>query len=86
MEQLKQSTSLQNPCPWHNEISFFNKEIERYNRAMETVANNSGVNFISTFSLLEDSDLSDGLHPDSLGHQKIAERIVDTLNKILLEK
>ncbi len=72
---------LLQPIPRNENKSYYNKEIQKYNNILEEFCKENTIDYIPLFWILEDKDLEDGLHPNPLWHQKIAEII-----KIYLEK
>jgi lysophospholipase L1-like esterase len=50
-----------------------------YDLSIEYVAIQKGVPFIPTMDVLDGSDLDDGLHPNSKGHEKLYETILKQL-------
>lgn len=65
--------------------SYSNVLIQKYNSDIKSLCEKENLYFIEIFSLLENEDLHDGLHPNAQGHQKIFESVRDflTANKIL---
>jgi len=55
-----------------------------YNNAIQTVVESCKVPFIPTLDLLEMSDLDDGLHPNSGGHEKLFVSVVEHLQRFQL--
>lgn len=69
--------------PW-NETEFWeNADIKNYNSIIEKKCEENQINFIPLFSLINESELSDGLHPNTEGHEKIFNHIKDYLLKYL---
>jgi lysophospholipase L1-like esterase len=67
------------PIPW-DPIKFYDREnIKLYNAKIKEVCEKNNLLFIEMFDLLNDSDLEDGLHPNSQGHEKMFLRIKDFL-------
>lgn len=66
-----------NPLSWDGDISYLNSEILKFDKELESVCDKNKVAYLSIFNLLEISDLSDGLHPSSVGHQKICDEILE---------
>lgn len=63
-----------------NEFLFRNKEIKKYNQLAEKVASESGLDFIDMFFVLDpEIDLFDGVHPNTVGYQKLFEYIAPKL-------
>ncbi len=75
--------------PWDkvdNGHSWKNSIIKKYNKILEEFCKKEKMNFIPMFDLLDDQDLPDGLHPNSVGHQKMFERIKEFLEKEVLTR
>ena len=74
------------PIPWiAKEIFYDNDNVAKYNAVIEKVSSEHNLPFIDLLNLLELSDLSDGLHPNSNGHKKMFLKIKEFLitNKIV---
>lgn len=52
-----------------------NENTERYDKAISDIAKKHDIKFIPIFDVLDEKDLSDGLHPTSEGHRKLFVRI-----------
>lgn len=67
------------PIPWDT-VKFYDMDnVSEYNFALKKFCQNNKLLFIDMLDLLDDTDLEDGLHPNSYGHQKIFERIKNFL-------
>jgi lysophospholipase L1-like esterase len=62
------------PVSW-KDIYYLNSEIQKYGELMEAVCKENDVLYLDIFGLLEPEDLEDGLHPSTLGHKKIFEKV-----------
>jgi len=84
---LKVEESKTTPVSWDSGLHYTNKNIQKYNQIIKSVCQEHKLLFIDIFDLLDKSDLEDGLHPNSQGHQKIFERVRDFLlkNKLVEE-
>lgn len=73
------------PLPWNQDASYKNKDIRKYDGAIEGLCEKNSLPFIEMYGLLNKEDLEDGLHPNSAGHEKMFQRIKDFLmeNKII---
>jgi lysophospholipase L1-like esterase len=71
------------PISWDAIKYYDNENISRYNTAIKLFCEKRKIIFIDLTGLLNNSDLDDGLHPNSKGHQKIFEKIKPFLEKIL---
>jgi lysophospholipase L1-like esterase len=63
------------PVSWKTDIFYSNKNIQRYNDTSRHVCKKLGITFIDTFEMLLDEDLIDGVHPNTYGHEKLANAI-----------
>lgn len=69
-----------NPVSWAP-LSYTNDDIREFNGFLQEIVEREKLVFISAIDLLEKSDLYDGVHPNSKGHQKILDAIFEALNK-----
>ena len=78
------------PIPWNTDKSYKNENIKKYERIIESVCKDKDIYFIEIFNNWTKSDyknlLEDGLHPNSIGHQKIFEVVMDFLLKNKITK
>ncbi|WKZ26701.1 MAG: GDSL-type esterase/lipase family protein [Candidatus Paceibacterota bacterium] len=63
------------PIPWNTDKSYTNENIERLDSAIEKFCKDNKLKFIPMESVVENDDLIDGLHPNTVGHTKMFERI-----------
>lgn len=52
-----------------------NEYLEKYDLTIKEIALKNQIKFIPLFDLIDKEDLDDGLHPTSLGHNKIFNRV-----------
>ena len=71
------------PVPWRD-IYYLNNDLGEYNKIMQDVCEANSVLCIDTFGLLENSDFEDGIHPNASGHQKIFEKVRDSMLQMKL--
>lgn len=71
------------PIPWALETSISNEVIAQYNKTIKEVCSKYTIKFIEIFNLLSYKDLSDGLHPNTKGHEKIFEKVKDEIGDLL---
>jgi len=73
------------PCQWKTTKFYTESLVRRYDAKIKLVCQNTGVLFLEMNDLLENSDLEDGLHPNSKGHEKMFYRVKEFLlkNKIV---
>ncbi len=77
----KVDESQVNPLSWDNNISYLNKEILKFDKVLESICYQNKIDYLNIFELLKISDLKDGLHPNSVGHQKICNEILRKIEK-----
>ncbi len=65
------------PIPWRTDLYYTEKNVAMYNKALEAFCKAQGVDFLPVFDLLAKDDLPDGLHPNPVGHAKIAEKVLE---------
>lgn len=58
--------------------------IQDYNNAIENIALNEKVHFIDTNKAITTDDLTDHVHPNNLGHQKLADYIYNEVSKYIV--
>lgn len=59
------------------EKRYVNDYIINYDDEIEKICNKNHIKYIKTFGMLDDDDLFDGLHPNSNGHKKLYEKILN---------
>lgn len=82
---LRANDAITAPAPWATDFYYYNKNIEIYNNKLKEICEKNKLLFIEMQDLLSNEDLEDGLHPNSIGHEKIFLRVKDALeaNKII---
>jgi lysophospholipase L1-like esterase len=67
--------------PWGHlrNLYFTNANIKKYIGIMKDVCAKNNIPSLDIFGILRDEDLSDGLHPNASGHQKIFEKVKNFL-------
>lgn len=76
---IKVDESKTMPCSTTKMNYYDNENIIKYNSAIKFICKENNFSFIETFDLLETTDLDDGLHPNSKGHEKMFEKIKSEL-------
>ncbi|MFH1864201.1 MAG: GDSL-type esterase/lipase family protein [bacterium] len=71
------------PIPWDETKYYENGIIQKYDAVVDEVCQKQGVPFISLFDVLNDQDLEDGLHPNSSGHKKIFDKVLEKIEPVL---
>lgn len=76
------------PIPWDKEKYYTNASAQQFNESLKTFCKSHQATFIDINTILQVSEIAnDGLHPNTLGHQKIFETVkpvVETLLKITI--
>ena len=63
--------------------TFINTEIDRYDKELKDICKNQSVKYIDVSKVVDTTELSDGLHPDSVGHQKLADKIYESIIEVI---
>jgi lysophospholipase L1-like esterase len=72
------------PMRRNTDVSYKNKDIIEYNQAIKEFCDKNNLPFIGTYDILNIGNLKDGLHPNSIGHEKIFQKVKDFLKNINL--
>ncbi len=72
------------PCPWTPSLAYRNEHIERFNAMIENFCGQEKLPFISFFDEWKSfpdlqNHFTDGLHPNDMGHEKMAKKIGEAL-------
>lgn len=65
------------PTPWDDDFYTYEKDIKECFEVLKQICLYENVEFVDLSNTITKNDLSDGLHPNSIGHQKIFEKIKD---------
>lgn len=75
--------SKMNPMPYDLDKSYSNKDVKKYDQALQAVTKENGAEYIPIFNKFEKNDykklLHDGAHPNSADHELIFETVRDYL-------
>ena len=72
----KVNEDFTNPISWDNNQSYFNKNIEKYNKIIKEICIENNVEFLDIFNLLDEENINiDGIHPNERGHEIIFNNI-----------
>lgn len=71
------------PLPWNKEKSYFNRKIKIFDNKLREICDKNNITYLSIYNLLTVNDLSDGIHPNSNGHQKICDEITKFFKGLL---
>lgn len=73
--------ALLQPFPWSSSGKCYaNAVIQLFDAQLRNVASEAGVEYIHTFGILSDADLSDGIHPNAEGYTRLAAHIQSKIN------
>ncbi len=77
--------SKTSPVLWDKNISYTEKEIKKYNDKLKDLIKKAGVLYIDISNMFSNMDLEDGVHLNSLGHEKLFNKVKEFLikNKII---
>lgn len=71
------------PTIWDADAIYRNDYVEKYNNKIKEICGNEHIDFVDIFSEMCREDyramLSDGLHPNTKGHEWIAQRVINIL-------
>ena len=56
------------------------EDVITIDNTLEEICKNNNLNYIKLINLINNDELTDGLHPNSVGHKKISERILENYN------
>jgi lysophospholipase L1-like esterase len=68
------------PVFWNKNKSYFNDKILKFDNSLETICNKEKALYLKVYDMITLNDLSDGLHLNNIGHQKLCDVV---LNKII---
>ncbi len=76
--------SLVQPLPWSTtKKCYANSTIADYDAILKRVSAEQQVTYIDVSTLLQANELMDGLHPNANGYDKIADRILGELERVV---
>ena len=81
MGLIKIDDSKTRPLSWDTGKELRDADAQAYERIAQQVSGQAGIPFIAVRDLLKPSDLYDGLHPNSKGHNKIFKEVEGFLKK-----
>lgn len=59
--------------------TFINTEIDKYDKELKSICKSQSVKYIDVHNIVNTDELSDGLHPNSIGHQKLTDKIYESI-------
>jgi len=70
-----------NPVSWDKNISFKNDSIKKYDSIISSECKRNKIHFIEMFGKIKEEFLFDGVHPNSMGHEKIFSAVKEYIIK-----
>lgn len=71
------------PIPWHLEKCYYNHKIKAFDRIIQEETEKQHIEYLYVYDLLQIEDLSDGLHPNETGHQKLCDIVKKKVDAML---
>lgn len=71
------------PRPTNSTIYYHNQRIQEYDQIIKQTCVENEVNYLYMFDSFTINDLSDGLHPNEIGHQKMSIKIKEKIDKLI---
>jgi lysophospholipase L1-like esterase len=71
------------PVAWDVETFYDNENIESYDAIIRRLCEESGSMYIDMKDIVDATGLEDGLHPTSVGHEKIYKTVLHRVSKLL---
>lgn len=71
------------PVFWSKNKSYFNNRIKRFDNLLESICNNEKVSYLKAYTMTTLKELSDGLHPNNIAHQKICDAVLKEVTAII---
>ena len=68
------------PVPWISTVSYYQKNVELYNSALQEIAQHHNLEFIELLNTVPLDEMEDGLHPNDRGHEKIYQKVKQLFN------
>ena len=58
------------------------EDVIAIDNTLEEICKDNNLNYIKLIDLINEDELTDGLHPNSIGHKKISERILNSIYEV----
>ncbi len=71
------------PVSWNKDIYYTNNRILRYDEKLKEICLNNNVDYLNTYKLVLEEELSDGLHPNEQGYEKLYHKIKEKIIKYI---
>jgi acyl-CoA thioesterase-1 len=82
---VKGDDKLTNPLPQSTTGKIYTKDrVSTYNSIIRGVCDRAKISFVDVYPIMDDTDFSDGLHPNETGHKKMFEIILGEFEKLLI--
>lgn len=62
---------------------YVKSRVREYDETIKQLAMDTGIDYVGVWSVLNDKDFYDGLHPNKAGHKKIFERVLPVVEELL---
>lgn len=63
------------PIPWRPNTYYDNENVSLYDQTLKSVCEEEKVFYLDMAGIIDINDLTDGLHPNSKGHEKMFQRV-----------
>lgn len=67
------------PIPWSPTKSYYSSDVKMYDKIIQEIVKQNNCQYIEMFDVVSLKDMKDGLHPDSIGHEKMYLKIKSSL-------
>jgi lysophospholipase L1-like esterase len=71
------------PVYWDNTVYYDNESIEKYDSVIKDIADKNKLEYVEMKNVVQLNDLDDGIHPNSLGHEKMFNEVFKKIEKFL---
>lgn len=72
----KVDEKLVDPIPWNPKNRYSNDQIIKYDKELSKISKSKKIKYIKLFDTLKNEDLDDGVHPSSIGHNKLFDIVI----------
>lgn len=67
------------PVSWDKDICYINNRILKYDEKLKEICLKRKINYLEAYNLLTKEELSDGLHPNEQGYEKLYQKIKEKI-------
>ena len=71
------------PVYWDAKVYYDNESLEKYDLAIKNICEKNNLDYIQMKDVVLISDLDDGLHPNSIGHEKMFKEVLKNIEKYI---